>query len=149
MKAIFLDFDGVILVAGDPPDGSLIVPPAQWSKRAMDHIAHVCFDNNAVVVITSDWRCLPESMAMQEFSRSPLSTHFNGGRKTRHALTRWREVQAWLLEHPEVTGYAILEDDRRHFVGAPPDMVMRVVWCNNRYGFVPSLFPKLEEILEK
>ena len=59
---------------------------------------------------------------------------------------RWKEIEIWLAAHPEVTQYAILEDSQVHFDKASEFMKSRIVWCNNRFGFLPTLAYQLESL---
>lgn len=110
MKVIFLDIDGVVNC----------VTTAQRHRGAIGIDPHMAFivgklveDSGAKVVLSSTWRLWKESRAevarqvcdfIDVTPRMPLM----GGAEM---CERGREIKAWLDQHPEVTRYAILDDD--------------------------------------
>lgn len=147
MKVIFLDYDGVIRL---PPDGDWVCQPAsEYCQARMKMLAFVCRDYDAKIVISSDWRHM-ESEEVNRHNLAPYLTPFlHSDWRTTVTGRRWNEVQEWLTRHPKVGSYSILEDFEPHFEGCPPEMLARIVWCNNRHGLVPSLVGRLITTLNK
>lgn len=114
MKAIFLDFDGVITV---PPKWCIKAEKLKWLKRIVD-------ETGAKIVISSSWRCgVPPSLEttiekmIGRPKRCPHNRMLNWFIDNLYDVTpiysspRGREIQAWLDQHPEVDNYVILDDD--------------------------------------
>lgn len=142
-RVIFLDFDGVIRVVRD--DGGLDLSRAVFCRERIERVRVCCSLLDAKVVVSSDWRTMENRSEIESFL-GPLAGRLHRDWATPIAGKRWSEVGAWLLSHPEVREYAILEDWKGHFLvedGCPPEMESRVVWCNNRFGFVESLTGRL------
>jgi hypothetical protein len=141
MNILFLDFDGVVRVADTC--GFIGPDTAQFCADRLRRVKWCCEQTGARIVVSSDWRNL-ENRAEIEAHLSPwLADLLHEDWATPICGHRWKEVSAWLVRHPEVTGYAILEDFEAHFHGCPEAMADRIVWCNNRYGFVPELAHRL------
>lgn len=151
-KVIFLDFDGVVRVIPEkqPGDTTFIIPPPEFCKERMERVVKCCTELDAKIVVTSDWRKADtlaytdnreEIKAMLEPTIPWSMLHDDW--MTPIASFRWREVEIWLSKHPEIEEYAILEDMRIHFRDASFPMQKRIVWCNNRFGFVPTLMHEL------
>ena len=112
MKVLFLDIDGVVNRAGTRQRyrGFMGIDPFLASM-----VGKIILDTGAAVVLTSTWR------------------HFQGGREEvdRHVYKtfdvtpiadtgfRGEEVKMWLDEHPEVTRYAIVDDDSDFYADQP------------------------------
>ena len=104
MKVLFLDIDGVVNRAGTRQRyrGFMGIDPFLASK-----VCKIIFDTDAAVVLTSTWRHIPggreevDRHVYKTFDVTPIAdTGFRG-----------EEVKMWLNQHPEVTRYAILDDD--------------------------------------
>jgi len=112
MKVLFLDIDGVVNRAGTRQRyrGFMGIDPFLASM-----VGKIILDTGAAVVLTSTWR------------------HFQGGREEvdRHVYKtfdvtpiadtgfRGEEVKMWLDGHPEVTRYAIVDDDSDFYADQP------------------------------
>jgi hypothetical protein len=112
MKVLFLDIDGVVNRVGTRQRyrGFMGIDPFLASM-----VGKIILDTGAAVVLTSTWR------------------HFQGGREEvdRHVYKtfdvtpiadtgfRGEEVKMWLDEHPEVTRYAIVDDDSDFYADQP------------------------------
>jgi hypothetical protein len=110
MKVLFLDIDGVINHHG-----------ANWKT---DHwpldpycaflVGKIKLDTDCEVVLSSSWRVHPEGTAEVEkrvvplLGKTPPSWYL---KETNHHSRRGEEIQKWLDSHPEVTCYAILDDE--------------------------------------
>lgn len=107
MKVIFLDIDGVLnSYATQPKDdvGKLfsIHPPlaARWAKLLRD--------TGAVGVLSSSWR--HDIHWKQVMFTNGVAGLIDRTPELRDRI-RGEEIDAWLAEHPQVTAYAILDDD--------------------------------------
>ena len=112
MKVLFLDIDGVVNRVGTRQRyrGFMGIDPFLASM-----VGKIILDTGAAVVLTSTWR------------------HFQGGREEvdRHVYKtfdvtpiadtgfRGEEVKMWLDDHPEVTRYAIVDDDSDFYADQP------------------------------
>lgn len=147
MKVLFLDFDGVIRVRcdwSDAPDKMDFCPDRM--RRVAQIVAHA----GASIVVSSDWRLLEEERAVLRLMEPSLMRElFHEDWSTPVSAPRWKEIQMWLLAHPEVTSYAILDDFATHFEGAPQAMMERLVLCSNRHGLVPQLVGRTAGILNR
>jgi hypothetical protein len=109
MKVLFLDCDGVL----NTRPGSL-----DEDKLAM--LAGIVNETACDVVVSSSWRTVPHMLkrlsealldrqvvihgVTPELSSTPLPWGFSMERP------RHEEITAWLLKHPEVESYCILDD---------------------------------------
>ena len=72
------------------------------------------------VVISSDHRNFGPASLIQSDLHPRLFIRLHEDRATPICGHRWNEVQAWLVRHPEVSHYAILEDFRSTSPRLPP-----------------------------
>ena len=106
MKVLFLDVDGVLnseaWFAVMPDVGMISVDP-----KAVARVLRVVRKTSAAIVLSSMWRTSPGAVryltqqGLVIHDTTPLSFY----RPRRH------EIQQWLDAHPEVTAYAIIDDD--------------------------------------
>ncbi len=106
MKVIFLDVDGVLnceetfkhhtnsIIGIDPFMGLLV--------------NRIILATGAQVVLSSSWRGSPENEAIVERA---IGVKLLDRTKHLDIRVRGKEIEEWLLRHPEVTRYAILDDD--------------------------------------
>lgn len=114
MKVIFLDIDGVLnsFRTAHAYDG---YPSSRSEYDKFDDVAvtlirDLCVKNDIKVVLSSTWRLdknwkkLENTLKIPLLDRTPylsVSTRVDRG----------REIAIWLEDHPEVTVYAIIDDD--------------------------------------
>lgn len=154
MKVLFLDCDGVINDSND-----LCVMNGIWdenSKYALTHglvanrrktklIENIIKETECKVVLSSAWRLFPQGRETVEHYGIPIhdtTPNFDG--------KRGEQIQYWLNEHPEVTDYAIVDDDsdmldhhfseRRFFqtdpnYGITDTIAYRIIWRLNNDPF--------------
>lgn len=113
---LFLDIDGVLNSAQ-----YLMRNPGCFDRKneanAFDPVAclrleQVLVRTGSLIVLSSTWRLMHKLEQMTEFlhTRGAPSSKFIGKTPSLSGY-RGKEVQAWLREHPEVTRFAIVDDD--------------------------------------
>jgi hypothetical protein len=116
LKALFLDIDGVILSGEDlwRTKNNRYLPPEK-----IDLVHSICDRTGAAVVVSSTWRCFqdcPDLLAAAGLAHR-LHRDWRTDQETRSASgiyrgeARGRQIQRWLDSHPEVSAYAIVDDD--------------------------------------
>lgn len=104
MKVLFLDVDGVLNHEGtfkkDPQAYFPIDPYCAFL------VGKIQLDSRCHVVLSSSWRGHEESTKYIHNRVVPLF-----GKTERLGVIRGEEIKDWLERHPEVTKYAILDDD--------------------------------------
>ena len=104
MKIIFLDVDGVLNCEYTHTKGMSLFPIDPYMVLLVDRIVQA---TGAKVVLSSSWRYHPESAAIVKKSVDFIDvTPMNRG-----TSSRGTEIKAWLDAHPDVTKYAILDDN--------------------------------------
>lgn len=132
---LFLDVDGVLnssawmlrIATGEEPSSG-------WTWTVDPYpaglIAGVLDSTGARVVLSSGWRDYPEHLpkitglgiAIWDMTASHRGRH-------RHAPPRrCDQIAAWLAEHPEVTQFAIVDDDEDAGL-LHPDRFVRTLWA--------------------
>lgn len=119
-KVLFLDIDGVLnshrtcTAFGSPlkggfPHGFDDDNMALFDHAAIGLIRKLCDKSDASIVLSSSWRIIhsvhdcANGLDLPIFDRTP-SLNWPG-------RTRGDEIAAWLTDHPEVSRYAIVDDD--------------------------------------
>jgi len=117
MKAIFLDFDGVITI---PPRWYLKANKIKYIKRIVD-------ETGAKIIVSSSWRRenIKETIndMIGKTKRCPKNKMLYWLIDNLYDVTSWfsdkkyngtgrgGEIQTWLDKHPEVDNYVIIDDD--------------------------------------
>jgi len=129
MKAIFLDFDGVITI---PPRWYIKADKLKWIKKIVD-------ETGAKIVVSSSWRASNVedtiSKVIRYPKRCPRNRMLNWFIDNLYDVTPWvglgggrgGQIQKYLNEHPEIDNYVIIDDDS--------DM-----WDSQLYHFVQTNF---------
>lgn len=130
MKALFLDFDGVVNDWGENGDERLMLRPEKFMM--IDDIINECSDD-VHLVISSTWRIhQPEESfkfwvrrlgcwSWKDLSLTKWIIQKRGEEITTEARTwtglhfRGVEIDEWLSRHPEIDGYIIIDDDSDFF----------------------------------
>ena len=107
MKVLFLDIDGVCnsrqyALAQGPGMGMIGI-----DQKAAAMVRTIVERTGCVIVLSSTWRLhkdLRDRVIKEVCSIEDCTPHLKGG-------FRGDEVKQWLTYHPEVTRYAILDDD--------------------------------------
>lgn len=112
MKVLFLDIDGVC----NSRDFVRRTGKSLWNTtdpEAAKLVQRIIKETGCKVVLSSTWRMYPDSrkaVRQQVCKYIDCTKDLQGGAK-RGVVDRGHEVQEWLDRHPEVTQYAILDDD--------------------------------------
>jgi hypothetical protein len=103
-KAIFLDIDGVLNCrrTSNPRNLPYVVDPVLLGR-----FHHLVAETGAHVVLSSTWRYDPAGL----FSARHHHVPFIDTIPDMPHQPRRKEILAWLGQHPEVTRYAVLDDD--------------------------------------
>jgi hypothetical protein len=104
MRVIFLDIDGVLNCDRTPNPRKF---PYIVDKRLLVRLKKLLRRTRAKVVLSSSWRLDPVGVLAAKYWGVPfIDTLPDLPEKTRRD-----EVLSWLAAHPEVTRYAILDDE--------------------------------------
>lgn len=113
MKAIFLDFDGVITI---PPKWYLKADKIKLVKKIVD-------ETEAKIVVSSSWRMETVEETINKMigrpKRCPHNKMLNWFIDNLYDVTSWiglgegrgGQIQKYLNEHPEIENYVIIDDD--------------------------------------
>jgi hypothetical protein len=104
MKAIFCDIDGVLNCSRTPNPRKL---PYVMDPVLLGRIKGVLDRTGARVILSSTWRYDPAGI----WSAKYWGLHFDGVVPDLPGLSRCEEIKAWLAENPDVTRYAVLDDE--------------------------------------
>ena len=105
MKVLFLDIDGVVNSRATTDFRSSLYP---IDPHMAFMVGKIQLDTDCKVVLSSSWRHHPDGIkAVEQYivkihDKTPMLDHLG---------VRGHEIEAWLNLHPEVTKYAILDDD--------------------------------------
>lgn len=114
MKVLFLDIDGVVNCDSTKQRhrGAIGIDPYMAFL-----VGKIVLDTDVKVVLSSSWRHFPDGKEEVErqvtpiYDVTPTYREGMGGKPRDIACLRGREIEAWLDEHPNVTRYAILDDN--------------------------------------
>lgn len=111
MKVLFLDIDGVCNSATWVKQGNN--PWHGTDPTAVAIVKRIIAETKCKVVLSSTWRLYPEARAVVKRDVcSFIDCTIDMQRGGKWGVTdRGHEVQEWLDRHPEVTQYAILDDN--------------------------------------
>ena len=107
LKVLFLDIDGVMnsqeTLTRSTRSGSIMGIDPFMSFL----VGKIKLDTGCEIVLSSSWRHMPDGVKEVESKLGKLY----GMTPTSNSGIRGNEIKAWLADHPEVTRYAILDDD--------------------------------------
>lgn len=141
MKILFLDIDGVCNSAATAQrhQGFIGIDPYMAFL-----VGKIQLDTGCEVVLSSTWRLhelFREEVRKQVVNFIDITPNLgNGGR---HSAKRGREVRKWLRKHPEVTRYAILDDDNDFYKSQP---LFQTSWNT---GLTPEIAKKVTDYLNE
>jgi hypothetical protein len=103
MKVLFLDIDGVLNSRSTTSFKNSLWP---YDPYMAFMVGKIQLDTGCEIVLSSSWRWSEDGVAAVRklVNLLDITPKLN--------LSRGEEIQAWLDKHPEVTAYAILDDDR-------------------------------------
>lgn len=147
MKVIFLDIDGVLCShrscaanGGYPAPGN----PVSWGKFddvAVRLLQEAILKTMATVVLSSNWRSTVNLAALQWRLGIRIDSVTREGTE---AEPRGAQIHDWLVRHPGVESYAILDDDEDML----PDQMEHLCLTSKRNGFLLGHYDDLLEKLE-
>lgn len=154
MKAIFVDFDGVLNneimhTEKDQNRFSCMHHPIdQFDSRCVDRLIKLFEETGALYVMSSSWRIddytslilLNKELGLPiKFSRTPeLASQY------KRNVSRGEEIKAFLDRNPHITEYAILDDDSDML----PEQMDHFVHCCGYYGLTDEDCEKVKRILK-
>lgn len=113
MKILFLDIDGVCNCQTTPNTDAWPIDPYMAFL-----VARIVEATDCKVVLSSSWRHAPEGVeivskrVVKLIGTTTLNADADAGAVRRYGtISRGTEILMWLEEHPEVTRYAILDDN--------------------------------------
>lgn len=106
MKILFLDIDGVVNCARTTARYNHFVGIDPYMALLVNRI---CEATGAQIVLSSTWRL--EKATRDEVNSAVFPTPIDITPDHNDMTNRGSEIQAWLDAHPEVTKYAILDDN--------------------------------------
>lgn len=112
MKVLFLDIDGVCNSLEYAQRNNMNLWHAT-DPELVKLVRRIVDETKCKVVLSSTWRLYPEAREVVKrdvCSFIDCTKDMQSGAK-RGVVDRGHEVQEWLDRHPEVTQYAILDDD--------------------------------------
>ena len=143
---IFLDIDGVL----DVPDPSKQIP--EFIPETLDYLKEIVNQTNAKIVIISTWRLgaqrlqemYPENeeikawkvnwdYLMDTFRKHDLYIEDNTD-WNKNLKSRGEEIRAFLVKHPDVNSYIIIDDCYHDCYEAQPELHDRLVMINGAKG---------------
>src|SRR3569832_633792 len=104
MKVLFTDIDGVLNCRKTPNPRKL---PYIVDKKLLARFNGLVRDVEVTVVLTTTWRYDPAGL----FSARRWGIPFQDVLPDMPGRPRRNEVLAWLTAHPDVTRYALLDDE--------------------------------------
>lgn len=135
MKAIFLDFDGVI---------SVLETHWELSECHMHKVKEILDKTEAKIVISSSWRRDTVERTLEKIKErcdrrgndyGGINFEFLLNKDTVVGVTkrlgcgsRGLEIKDWLSEHPEVDKYIILDDDTFDILPEQKEHLIHTAW---------------------
>ena len=126
---LFLDVDGVLnsakWFASQGP-----MSPTEVDPRAVRRVQRIIAKTGARIVLSSSWRGSTELEEKLRVAGVPIDDV-----TPRHRdRSRGYEIAAWLAAHPDVSNYAILDDDADAGDFAQSGRFIRCYWRSGMYG---------------
>lgn len=169
MKIIFLDFDGVL-----NPTHYMMCLGKMWRESNgqiksqddyghlffgpnVEALNHILYETEAKIVVSSTWRLSGKQVIKDLFFDRNMNLAFDAfiDITPDHAQPqpsglwladeRGEEIKAWLLSHPDVTNYVIIDDQDDMLEEQKPYFVKTNQW----YGLTMGDAEKAIEILNK
>lgn len=135
MKILFLDIDGVVNCESTTQRhrGFIGIDPYMAFM-----VGKIQLDTDCQIVLSSSWRVTQDGVDEVEQQVAPIFDKTGKSwydKEKNHSSTRGEEIQVWLDAHPEVTRYAILDDDSNMLDSQLPNY-FKTTWLN---GITPEI----------
>ncbi len=119
MKVIFLDIDGVLNSNRSAAALGGMPWPGKKNERdwhffdpvAIGLLQRACKETGAVCVLSSSWRNLMSLTDIQELAQHLGVSIVDRTKPSAGDEPRGQQIQEWLLRHPHVVKWAIIDDD--------------------------------------
>lgn len=124
MKVLFLDIDGVLnheshykwlMETDEPTPQQQVFPYSEFNPASCQILNKIIEETGCKIVLSSTWRLDGISKMNALFKHFGLPQIYDVtpslAYKYDTILCRGKEIDKWLSEHPEVTKYAIVDDD--------------------------------------
>jgi hypothetical protein len=113
VRVLFLDVDGVLNRAGFQPPES--VGLRSWIEPDLaQRLCEVLRATGASIVVASDWRLNHELDELRDELRAAgIDATVIGATPRLDGQPRWREIEAWMVEHGCHRDAVVILDDRR------------------------------------
>lgn len=151
MKVIFLDIDGVLnstrsaaALGGMPWPG--LHKERDWhlfDPVAVGLLRRACNKTGAVCVLSSSWRMHMGASGISDLADCLGVRIIGQTRNSRGAEIRGEQIAEWIDGHPEVTSWAILDDDSDML----PEQKERFVKTRFSEGFLFEHYMQLVSLL--
>jgi hypothetical protein len=112
VRVLFLDIDGVLNRRGFQPQET--VGLRSWIEPELAvRLCEVLRAINAEIVLASDWRLNRELMELRdELHAAGIDVSLRGATPSLEGQPRWREVEAWMVEHNMARESVAIIDDK-------------------------------------
>jgi hypothetical protein len=112
VRVLFLDVDGVLNRTGFQPE--LTVGLHSWIEPELAaRLSAVLRATNAEIVLTSDWRLNRELPELRDQLRAAsIDASIIGATPALEGQPRWREVEAWMVQHNLARDAMVILDDK-------------------------------------
>lgn len=143
MKALFLDIDGVCNSEESLKRQYLRKGKAtilEIDPEMAFRVGKIILNTDCKLIISSSWRHWPEGM---EQIKDAVYHDIYGTTPTSSKGFRGNEIKSYLDEHPEITRYAILDDDSDFY---PDQPLFKTQW---KVGITEEIANKVTEYLNE
>jgi hypothetical protein len=112
VRVLFLDIDGVLNRTGFQPAETIGL--RSWIEPELAaRLCEVLKATDAQIVLASDWRLNRELAELRDELRAAgIDVSLIGATPTLEGQPRWREVEAWMVEHSLDREAVVIIDDR-------------------------------------
>jgi hypothetical protein len=144
-KVLFLDIDGVLnsrrscVAFGQYPLSFCEGDMGKFDRVAIALIRKLCEETGTSIVLSSDWR---GSFTPREAANG-LNLPIIDATPILYSGSRGMEINMWLTDNPEVTTYAIVDDNNWML----PDQQARFVQTDETYGLTLENYRQLKVLL--
>lgn len=117
-----------------------------WDKEAVERLRKLCIENEAEIVISSDWRLYsPLSRLKDYFRLHDLDQYITGEIAQIRGVYRCGEVKQYLKDDPNIKKFVILDDS--HYRDFTEHYPQQFVYC--RRIFNEECYEKASNILKE